>query len=81
MADALDPSALARWRSDPAAFITEVMVDPETGKPFVLLDAERAFLEHAFKIGSDGRLVFPEQVFSAPKKSAKTGFAAMHLCS
>ena len=55
------------------------MVDPETGKPFVLFDVERRFLEHAFKTNSDGRLIFPEQVFSAPKKSAKTGFAAMHL--
>lgn len=79
MAEALDPSALARWQRDPAAFITEVMNNPETGAPFTLLDAERSFLNHAFTITDVGRLLFPEQVYSAPKKSGKTGFAAMHM--
>jgi phage terminase large subunit-like protein len=78
VADALDPSALERWRRDPAAFISEVMVDPETGKPFVLLDAERRFLDHAYRTNADGRLVHSEQIFSAPKKSGKTAFGAMH---
>jgi phage terminase large subunit-like protein len=45
----------------------------------VLLDAERAFLEHAYQIDDSGRLVYPEQLYSCPKKSGKTGFAAMHL--
>jgi phage terminase large subunit-like protein len=79
MAEALDSSALKRWRRQPSAFITEVMVDPETGRPFALLDAERAFLDHAFRTDADGRLLHPEQIFSAPKKSGKTGFAAMHV--
>ena len=35
---------LARWRADPAAFIEHVLHNPETGEPFVLLPAERAFL-------------------------------------
>ena len=48
----------------------EIMVDPEVGKPFVLLDAERRFLERAFTLDSSGRLAFPELIFSAPKKSA-----------
>lgn len=77
MAEALD--ALAHWRADPAAFIEQVMVDPETGQPFVLLPAECAFLEHAFKTDADGRLVHHEQVYSAPKKSGKTALAAMLL--
>jgi hypothetical protein len=76
--EALDPSALARWRSDPASFITEVMVNPETNKPFELLDAERTFLQHAFQTNDDGRLLYPEQIYAAPKKSGKTGFGAMH---
>jgi hypothetical protein len=37
MAEALDDSALERWRADPASFIEECMVDPETGLPFKLL--------------------------------------------
>jgi Phage Terminase len=75
----LDPSALERWRRDPASFIAEVMINPETGAPFVLLDAERRFLEHAFQIDADGRLLYSEQIYAAPKKSGKTAFAAMHV--
>jgi hypothetical protein len=32
-----------------------VLIDPETGKPLILLDAERRFLAHAFQLGDDGR--------------------------
>ena len=39
---------LDRWRSNPISFIETVLHDPETKKPFKLLPAERAFLEHAF---------------------------------
>src|SRR5262249_23462860 len=66
-----------RWRTDPAAFIEEVLRDPETGQPFVLNPAQREFLRHAFQTGEDGRLLYPEMVFSCPKKSGKTGFCAM----
>ena len=79
MSEALELPALERWRRDPAEFITEVMVDPETGKPFVLLDAERNFLKCAFATDAEGRLLYPEQAYAAPKKSGKTGFAAMHM--
>jgi phage terminase large subunit-like protein len=54
------------------------LYDPETKKPFVLLPAERCFLEHAFERTPDGRLRYPEQVYGAPKKSGKTTFAALH---
>ena len=47
-------SALARWRREPTSFIEQVMRDPETGKPFELLPAERTFLEHAFKTNDNG---------------------------
>lgn len=67
-----------RWRRDPVGFIETVLHDPETGKPFKLLDAELQFLDQAFRTGADGRLLYPEQVFAAPKKSGKTGFAAIH---
>jgi phage terminase large subunit-like protein len=79
VSDVLDSSALTRWQRQPLSFITEILRDPETGKPFVLLDAERAFLEHAYQTDGSGRLVYPEQLYSCPKKSGKTGFAAMHL--
>ena len=65
--------------SSPIEFIETVLHDPETGKPFVLLPAERDFLAHAFALDPDGRLLYPEQVFGAPKKSGKTGFAALHM--
>jgi phage terminase large subunit-like protein len=78
MGEALDNSALARWHQSPASFVEECMVDPETGLSFQLLPAERTFLQHAFKTNDQGRLVYPEQIYSCPKKSGKTAFAAMH---
>jgi len=68
---------LSRYRADPVAFIEEVLINPETGRPFVLLDAERQFLKHAFATGADGRLLYPEQLYACPKKSGKTTFAAI----
>jgi hypothetical protein len=44
----LSAVALERWRARPMTFIEEVLHDPETGKPFKLLEAERRVLEHAF---------------------------------
>jgi terminase large subunit-like protein len=71
--------SIGEWRRDPCgAFIENVLHDPETNKPFKLLDAEREFLAHAFKTDANGRLLYPEQVYAAPKKSGKTGFAALH---
>jgi phage terminase large subunit-like protein len=70
--------SLDDYRANPAQFIAEILIDPETRAPFQLLPAERAFLNHAFLTDASGRLVYPEQVFSAPKKSGKTGFAALH---
>lgn len=67
------------WRADPVAFISEVLIDPETGKPFVLYAEEVEFLRRAFTLTSDGRLPFPELLFSAPKKSGKTALAAMAM--
>ena len=74
-----DHTVLARWCADPIDFIETVLFDPETNRPFKLLPAERDFLEHAFALDGDGRLLYPEQVFAAPKKSGKTGFAALHM--
>jgi phage terminase large subunit-like protein len=67
------------WRANPAAFIETVLHNPETGAPFVLLDAEREFLKHAFQTDANGRLLYTELVYGAIKKSGKTGFAALFM--
>jgi hypothetical protein len=74
---ALDGTTLLRWRTDPLSFIEEVLHDPETGKPFVLLEAEPIFMRHAFALDHNGRLVFSELVYGAPKKSGKTTLAGI----
>src|SRR5260370_29745140 len=74
----LTSASLAHWRDNPIAFIEQCLNDPETKKPIRLLDAERRFLAHAFKLDDDGRLLYPEQVYSCPKKSGKTTYAAIH---
>src|SRR6516164_2408561 len=68
---------LVRWRQSPIEFIETVLFDPETGRPFKLLPAERAFLTHAFKIGVNGKLLYNEWLYSCPKKSGKTTFEAI----
>ena len=62
----------------PLAFIRHLN-DPETGRPFVLNAAEALFLKHAFRTRPDGRLLYPELLYSCPKKSGKTTFAALLL--
>jgi hypothetical protein len=73
----LNARSLAYWRAHPIEFIETALFDPETRHPFKLLPAERAFLEHAFKIGTDGRLLYNEWLYSCPKKSGKTTFEAL----
>jgi phage terminase large subunit-like protein len=75
----LTASALAHWRADPIAFVETVLVNPETRRPFELLPAERAFLAHAFQLDDNGKLLYPEQLYSCPKKSGKTTFGALHV--
>jgi phage terminase large subunit-like protein len=62
-----------------AEFIETTLVNPETCELFRLTAAEQVFLEHAFELTRDGRLKYPELIYSGPKKSGKTGFAAMIL--
>jgi hypothetical protein len=70
--------AIDLWQADPISFIETVLCDPETRKPFVLLPAECIFLQQAFQLNERGRLLYPEQVYSCPKKSGKTTIAAIH---
>src|SRR5262252_6229534 len=67
------------WKRDPVAFIREGLIDPETGKPFVLYPAQERFLKEALTLTADGRLRYPELLFAAPKKSGKTATAALIL--
>lgn len=68
---------LDRWKREPDSFICEVLIDPETHKPFELYPAQKRFLREAFTLTPEGRLKYPEMIYSACKKSGKTGFAAM----
>jgi phage terminase large subunit-like protein len=67
---------IGRLKRDPIAFIREVLIDPETGKPFELYPAQEVFLREALTVKA-GRLRYPELVYAAPKKSGKTATAAM----
>ena len=70
---------IARWRRDPCIFIETQLVDPETGNFYVLNDAEREFIRHAFELNPDGTLKHVEWLFGAIKKSGKSGFGALLL--
>jgi len=79
VADAFDAASFERWRSDPVGFIEHCLINPETDQPFVLLDAEKQFLKHAFALDDSGRLLYPELIYACPKKSGKTTFAAIFV--
>jgi phage terminase large subunit-like protein len=76
MAD-LTARDLEYWRDNPDRFVEQCLVNPETNEPFVLLPCERSFIRLAFTTDADGRLVYTEWLYGAPKKTGKTGFAAM----
>jgi Phage Terminase len=69
----------AKWKSDPVLFVREVLVNPETRRPFVLYPAQERFLREGFTPGDDGRLSFAELVYACPKKSGKTATGAMAM--
>lgn len=66
-----------RWKTDPVVFIEDALVNPETGKPFILYPEQEVFIRRAFTLTPDGSLPYPEILFSAPKKSGKTALGAM----
>lgn len=61
----------AVWRADPAAWVGDVLINPESGKPFVLYKEEIEFLRRAFTLTSEGKLPWPEILFSAGKSQAR----------
>lgn len=76
------PSAPARpdfgrYRRNPAAFMQELCINPETGKPFELLSAEREFLKYGFAAKANGDLPYRTLLYSCIKKSGKSTFSAL----
>ena len=71
----IDRAALRRWR-ETGALRHGGAARPQTQEQFVLYPAEERFVRE-FWLRADGALPFREYVFSAPKKSGKTGLAAM----
>jgi phage terminase large subunit-like protein len=77
---ALDAATFKRWYRQPITFIEEVLRDPDTDKPhkpYKLLPAEKLFLSHMFALDADGRLLYPDLIYSTPKKRGKTTWAAV----
>ena len=66
------------WRADPISFIERIIIDPETGKPFILLDAERRFLEHAFSTNPPA-VCFIQSRFIRVQRNQQTTFAAIYV--
>jgi len=76
MSDALQQQ-IEKWKADPVAFVCGVLRDPESERPFELYPAQELFLRKALTLTPEGRLPYPELVFSGPKKSGKTATAAI----
>jgi phage terminase large subunit-like protein len=72
-------AAKLRWLGDPCAFIREVLINYETGRPFELYPEQERFLRLALTLQPDGTLPFPEIVFSTPKKGGKSQTSAMAM--
>jgi phage terminase large subunit-like protein len=70
-------NAFARWKRDPIFFITEVLREPRTGKPYELFPEQERFIREAFTLTAGGRLPYADMVYSCPKKSGKSTTGAM----
>jgi phage terminase large subunit-like protein len=62
---------------DPITFINQVLVNPETNRPFTLYPTQERFLREAFSLTPDGRLRYPVVLDGKPKKAGKTAQAGM----
>jgi phage terminase large subunit-like protein len=69
------PTSFARYRRDPAAFIEEVLVNPENSKPFELLDYQRELLREMVR--PDGSVPYRTVLLNCIKKSGKSTTAAL----
>lgn len=73
-------SSPSRWRRDPISFIEECVINPATGRPFVLYPEQKQFIKYAFELRPDGTLKRNNWTFSAHKKSGKSSLAAQIIC-
>jgi hypothetical protein len=71
MSEFLEATTIDHWRRDPVRFIDEVLRDPETEKPFVLLDAEKSFISHAFQTNDDDRLLYRNKSMQRRKRAGR----------
>lgn len=71
---------LDRYPWEPELFIDTLIHHNEIGGGFALAQHQRDFLRIAFAFDADGRLPWDTIVYSAPKKSGKTGFGAAVTC-
>ena len=71
MTAALDYAAFDRWRADPIAFIEQVLCDPETGKPFALLPAERNSSGTRLRVATMVGSFTPSKSIHARKRAAR----------
>jgi Phage Terminase len=76
MSNVTPEERFTRWRADPESFI-QCLIDPDTSKPFVLLQCERTFIANMFRFDADGKMLFPDLIYSAGKKTGKTTFGAI----
>ena len=65
------------WKDNPVEFIEQYLINPETGKPYVLYEPEKLFLTHMFALDDNGRMLYRDLIYSAIKKSGKTVFGAI----
>jgi len=79
MAKQKKSNPLAAAKYDPVLFIETVLIDPETGTPFMLYGEQKRFLRAAFTLKPDGTLPYAEVMRGAPKKSGKTTEGAWAL--
>jgi len=71
------PGRLARYLTDPVAFIDDCLPFNERGQPGRLQEHQRAVLPEAFAFDKVGRVHYDTIVYSAPKKSGKTTINAV----
>ena len=57
-----ESTAIARWKNNPASFISEVCRNPRTGHPYKLFEQEEIFLKLAFTQLPNGDLPFGPQI-------------------
>ncbi|MGC2075262.1 MAG: hypothetical protein WA728_04355 [Xanthobacteraceae bacterium] len=75
--DQIDSATLQHYKQNPCAFVEQYLISPYDSQHYRLNDAERAFINHAFGLDTDGRLIYPLLVYGAIKKSRKTELAAL----